>query len=151
MKMTRDPLHTKLCDMLEIEYPVIAFTHCKDVATAVINAGGFAVLGEAMHTPEDIRADIKWIRDRIGDKQFGIDLVLPASATAEFDLEAMLAEIPDEHRQPSPSKSRRSTTSPPPKGLPGSAPVGRPQPEDRPRSARRAARRARAGDRLGAR
>ncbi len=97
--MANDPLHTKLCDMLEIEYPIIAFTHCKDVATSVINAGGFAVLGEAMHTPEDIRADIKWIRDRVGDKQFGIDLVLPASATAEFDLEAMLAKIPDEHRK----------------------------------------------------
>jgi NAD(P)H-dependent flavin oxidoreductase YrpB (nitropropane dioxygenase family) len=96
--MANDPLHTKLCDMLEIEYPVIAFTHCKDVATSVINAGGFAVLGEAMHTPDDIRADIKWIRDRVGDKQFGIDLVLPASASAEFDLAAMLAEIPDEHR-----------------------------------------------------
>ncbi len=97
--MANDPLHTKLCDMLEIEYPVIAFTHCKDVATSVINAGGFAVLGEAMHTPDDIRADINWIRERIGDKQFGIDLVLPASATAEFDLDAMLAEIPEGHRQ----------------------------------------------------
>mgnify|MGYP003507128898 CR=1 FL=1 len=46
--MSKDPLRTKLCDMLGIEYPVIAFTHCKDVAVAVINAGGFAVLGEAM-------------------------------------------------------------------------------------------------------
>lgn len=45
------PLHTQLCEKLGIEYPVVAFTHCKDVAVAVINAGGFAVLGEAMHTP----------------------------------------------------------------------------------------------------
>jgi NAD(P)H-dependent flavin oxidoreductase YrpB (nitropropane dioxygenase family) len=114
--MTRDPLHTKLCDMLEIEYPVIAFTHCKDVATSVINAGGFAVLGEAMHTPEDIRADIKWIRDRVGDKQFGIDLVLPASATAEFDLEAMLAEIPEEHRKFA-NQIQEKYELPPPKGF----------------------------------
>ena len=60
-----DPLHTQLCDKLGIEYPVVSFTHCKDVAVAVINAGGFAVLGEAMHTPDDIAADVKWIRDRI--------------------------------------------------------------------------------------
>ena len=54
-----DPLHTSLCDKLGIEYPVVAFTHCKDVAVAVISPGGFAVLGEAMHLPEHIRADIK--------------------------------------------------------------------------------------------
>ena len=52
------PLHTPLCDKLGIEYPIVAFTHCKDVAVAVINAGGFAVLGEALHTPDHIAADI---------------------------------------------------------------------------------------------
>ena len=50
-------MHTQLCDKLGIEYPVVSFTHCKDVAVAVINAGGFAVLGEAMHTPDDIAAE----------------------------------------------------------------------------------------------
>ena len=78
--MGRNPLHTKLCDMLGIDFPIIAFTHCKDVVAAVVNAGGFAVLGEAMHTADEIGADIKWIRSRVGDKPFGIDLVLPASA-----------------------------------------------------------------------
>ena len=77
--MAEDPLRTKLCEMLGIEFPIIAFTHCKDVAVAVINAGGFAVLGEAMHTPDEIAADIKWIRDRIDGKPFGVDLVVPAS------------------------------------------------------------------------
>ena len=92
------PLHTPLCDKLGIEYPVVGFTHCKDVAVAVINAGGFAVLGEAMHSPDHIAADIKWIRDRIGGKPFGIDLVLPASVPEERTVEQLLAEIPQEHR-----------------------------------------------------
>ncbi|MBI4985233.1 MAG: nitronate monooxygenase [Rhodocyclales bacterium] len=91
------PLHTQLCDKLGIEYPVVAFTHCKDVAVAVINAGGFAVLGEAMHTPDQIAADIKWIRDRIGGKPFGIDLVLPASVPEEKTVEELLAMIPRTH------------------------------------------------------
>ena len=93
-----DPLHTQLCEQLGIEYPVVAFTHCKDVAVAVINAGGFAVLGEAMHPPEHIRADIKWIRERIGDKKFGMDLVLPASVPEEKTVEELLAMIPQESR-----------------------------------------------------
>jgi NAD(P)H-dependent flavin oxidoreductase YrpB (nitropropane dioxygenase family) len=93
-----DPLHTLLCEKLDIEYPVVAFTHCKDVAIAVINAGGFAVLGEAMHPPEHIRADIRWIRERIGDKKFGIDLVLPASVSEEVTVEELMAMIPEESR-----------------------------------------------------
>jgi NAD(P)H-dependent flavin oxidoreductase YrpB (nitropropane dioxygenase family) len=96
--MTGDPLHTKLCDMLGIEFPVIAFTHCKDVAVAVINAGGFAVLGEAMHTPEDIEADVRWIRDRVEGRPFGIDLVLPASVPPAGSVDELMANIPETHR-----------------------------------------------------
>ncbi len=97
--MPKNPLHTKLCDMLGIEFPIIAFTHCKDVVAAVVNAGGFAVLGEAMHAPDDIAADIKWIRGRVGTKPFGIDLVLPASSPPADTLEKLLAGIPETHRR----------------------------------------------------
>jgi NAD(P)H-dependent flavin oxidoreductase YrpB (nitropropane dioxygenase family) len=97
--MARDPLRTKLCDMLGIEFPIVAFTHCKDVAVAVINAGGFAVLGEAMHTPDEIAADIKWIRDRVDGKPFGIDLVLPASVPPTGALDELMTKIPDTHRE----------------------------------------------------
>lgn len=96
--MRRDPLRTKLTDMLGIEYPVIAFTHCKDVVAAVINAGGFAVLGEAMHPPEAIAADIAWIRSRVGERPFGIDLVLPASVPPAGTLDELSARIPETHR-----------------------------------------------------
>jgi NAD(P)H-dependent flavin oxidoreductase YrpB (nitropropane dioxygenase family) len=92
------PLHTQLCDKLGIEYPIVAFTHCKDVAVAVINAGGFSVLGEALHSPEQIAADIKWIRERVNGKPFGIDLVLPSSVPEERTVEQLLAEIPPEHK-----------------------------------------------------
>lgn len=94
-----NPLHTPLCDKLGIEYPVVAFTHCKDVSVAVINAGGFAVLGEALHTPDQIAADIRWIRERIGGKPFGIDLVLPSSVPEEKTVDELLAMIPPQQRE----------------------------------------------------
>ncbi len=97
--MAKDPLHTKLCDILGIEFPIIAFTHCKDVAAAVINAGAFAVYGATPHTPDEIAADIKWLRDRIGGKPFGVDLVLPASAPPAGTIEELRAQIPEEHRK----------------------------------------------------
>ena len=111
------PLHTPLCDKLGIEYPVVAFTHCKDVAVAVINAGGFAVLGEALHSPDHIAADIKWIRDRIGGKPFGIDLVLPASVPEERTVEQLIAEIPQTHRDFE-QKIKRKYNVPDPKQAP---------------------------------
>jgi NAD(P)H-dependent flavin oxidoreductase YrpB (nitropropane dioxygenase family) len=97
--MAKDPLRTKLCEMLGIEFPIIAFTHCKDVAVAVINAGGFAVLGEAMHTPDEIAADIKWIRERVDGKPFGIDLVVPASVPPAGALDELTGKIPETHRE----------------------------------------------------
>ncbi len=96
--MTKDPLHTKFCEMMGIEFPILAFTHCKDVVAAVVNAGGFAVLGEAMNTPEVIAADIRWIREKVGDKPFGVDLVLPSTAPPATGLDELLAGIPQSHR-----------------------------------------------------
>lgn len=115
--MTKDPLRTKLCDMLGIEYPIIAFTHCKDVVAAVVNGGGFAVLGEALHTPDEIAADVQWIRSRVGGRPFGIDLVLPASSPEEGNAADMLAKIPEEHRAFA-RKIKQKYDVPDPKGAP---------------------------------
>jgi NAD(P)H-dependent flavin oxidoreductase YrpB (nitropropane dioxygenase family) len=52
-----------------------------------------------MHTPEYISADIKWIRDRIDGKPFGIDLVLPASSPMSESLDDMIGKIPESHRK----------------------------------------------------
>src|SRR3989304_4433135 len=97
--MAKDPLHTKLCDMLGIEFPIVAFTHCKDVAAAVINAGGFAVIGEGRRTPDEIRADVKWMRERVGSKPFGVDLLLPASVPPKGTVEELMAQVPEEHKK----------------------------------------------------
>lgn len=115
--MAKNPLHTKLCDILGIEFPIIAFTHCKDVAAAVINAGGFAVLGETPHTPDEIAADIKWLRERIGSKPFGIDLVFPASVPPAGSIEELQAQIPEEQRRFVEDIKKRHNI-PPPKRTP---------------------------------
>jgi len=84
-----------LCEDLGIEFPIVAFTHCKDVAAEVVNAGGLAVLGGAGHTPDEIEADIKWLRQRVGSKPFGIDLLIPASVPATANRENLEAQIPE--------------------------------------------------------
>lgn len=97
--MTRNPLHTKLCDILGIEYPIIAFTHCRDVVVAVINAGAFSVYGGAPRTPDELDADIRRIRERIGNKPFGVDLLLPAASPPSATIEELKAQIPETHKR----------------------------------------------------
>lgn len=97
--MGKNPLHTKLCDSLGIEYPIVAFTHCKDVAAAVINAGGFAVMGQTHLSTDQMAADIKWLRQNTGGRPFGIDLVFPASVPPKATIDELLAQIPKPQRE----------------------------------------------------
>ena len=70
-------MHTSLCDELGIEFPIFAFTHCRDVVVAVSKAGGFGVLGAVGFTPEQLEIELNWIDERIGDRPYGIDIVIP--------------------------------------------------------------------------
>jgi NAD(P)H-dependent flavin oxidoreductase YrpB (nitropropane dioxygenase family) len=70
-------VHTPLCDTLGIEYPIFAFTHCRDVVVAVSKAGGFGVLGAVGYTPEELEVELRWIDEHIGDRPYGVDIVIP--------------------------------------------------------------------------
>jgi len=111
----KDPLHTKLCESLGIEYPIVSFTHCKDVAAAVINAGAFAVLGQTQSSPDEIAANIKWLREKVGDKPFGVDLVFPASVPAHGSPEELIAGIPKLQREFTEGIKQRHKIPPPKK------------------------------------
>ena len=51
-------MRTKVTDMLGVEFPILAFSHCRDVVAAVTRAGGFGVLGAVAHTPEQLDVDL---------------------------------------------------------------------------------------------
>ncbi|MGX6510654.1 nitronate monooxygenase [Rhodococcus sp. SJ-2] len=70
-------MHTPLCDQLGIEFPIFAFTHCRDVVVAVAKAGGFGVLGAVGFTPEELEIELNWIDEHIGDRTYGVDIVIP--------------------------------------------------------------------------
>jgi len=98
-------VHTPLCDTLGIEFPIFAFSHCRDVVAAVSKAGGFGVLGAVGFPPEQLEIELKWIDEHVGDRPYGVDIVIPGKyeGMGEVDptkLEEMLrAAIPEQHRQ----------------------------------------------------
>ena len=70
-------MKTELCEKLGIEFPIFAFTHCRDVAAAVSNAGGLGVLGAVGFSAEQLEIELKWIDEHVGDKPYGVDIVIP--------------------------------------------------------------------------
>lgn len=70
-------MRTPLCDQLGIEFPIFAFTHCRDVVAAVSKAGGFGVLGAVGFSPEDLDVELSWIDEHVGDRPYGVDVVIP--------------------------------------------------------------------------
>ncbi|MFP6600585.1 MAG: nitronate monooxygenase [Deltaproteobacteria bacterium] len=95
-------MNTQLARDLGLEFPIFAFTHCRDVAAAVSKAGGLGVLGVATHSPKTLEAELDWIEKEIGDKPYGVDLLLPVrfvGSDEKFDGAKMNEMIPDEHRQ----------------------------------------------------
>ena len=97
-------MQTDLAKRLGIEFPIFAFTHCRDVVVAVSKAGGFGVLGAVGFTPEQLEVELDWIDEHIGDHTYGVDIVIPGKyegmgATDAVKLEADLkAMIPQHHR-----------------------------------------------------
>ena len=71
-------MHTAVTELLGIEFPILAFSHCRDVVAAVSKAGGMGVLGAVAHTPEQLEIDLRWIEDELGDRPYGVDLIVPA-------------------------------------------------------------------------
>ena len=71
-------MQTPITEMFGIEFPIVAFTHCRDVVVAVSKAGGLGVLGAVAHSDAQLETDLAWIEDELGDRPYGIDLIVPA-------------------------------------------------------------------------
>lgn len=91
-----------LTETFDIEFPLFAFSHCRDVVAAVSRNGGFGVLGAVELTPEELRVELDWITAHTNGRPFGLDLIVPNKVEGrgeQISDEAMIARIPDEHRE----------------------------------------------------
>ena len=98
-------MKTDICKKLGIEYPIFAFTHCRDVVVAVSKAGGIGVLGAVGYSPEQLKEELDWIDEHIGEYPYGVDTVIPQKyegmdeKNPEQLLETLQKMIPDSHRK----------------------------------------------------
>ena len=94
-------MKSQICDLLKIEFPLVAFSHCRDVVAAVSKAGGMGVLGAVGLTPEKLEIELNWIDEHVDGKPYGVDVLVPNSYVGKGEnltTEDLRAMIPQEHR-----------------------------------------------------
>src|SRR5881392_2714242 len=73
-------LRTPICDLFGIEYPILLAgmggVSMAPLVAAVSNAGGLGVMGAAALSPDDLRAEIRKVRE-LTSKPFAVDLLAP--------------------------------------------------------------------------
>lgn len=115
--MAKRKLRTKLCDILDIEYPILSAGMgpslvgektgaTVELVVAVSEAGGLGVLGAAGFTVEEMREQIREIK-KLTDKPFGVDILLPKLSVergdqpfkegAKYYLSELIKKLPKEH------------------------------------------------------
>ena len=117
-------MRTPICDRLGIEFPIFAFSHCRDVVAAVSKAGGYGVLGALAFSPDQLEIELSWIDEHVDGKPYGVDFAMPAKYVGkgggeEASIDHLHELIPQEHRSssrscsPSTACRRCPTTSTP--------------------------------------
>jgi nitronate monooxygenase len=99
--MAKDPLRTKLCDMLDIQYPIILAgmggmggpVSGPELVAAVSNAGGLGILGCAFLSPHKVEEMIRRTR-QLTDRPFGVDTLLPPDIPLTGSTTELKAELP---------------------------------------------------------
>ena len=106
--MNKKALHTDLCDLLGIEYPILLagmgapqgdpLLTCTtaELVAAVSNAGGLGIIGATRFTPDELRSEIKKTRE-LTDKPFGVDVLLPTMVDTAGAADEAKAQLPPEH------------------------------------------------------
>ncbi|MGE0386826.1 MAG: nitronate monooxygenase [Gammaproteobacteria bacterium] len=90
-------MNNTLCRMVGCEFPLFAFSHCRDVVAAVSRAGGFGVLGGSSFTPDQLEVELKWIDDHVDGKPYGVDILIPEHVDTDMSKvtgDQLAAQIP---------------------------------------------------------
>lgn len=95
-------MRSQLKDRLGFASPIFAFSHCRDVVAEATRAGGFGVLGASTFSPEQLEVELAWIDDKVGDRPYGVDVIIPVKydrdAEAAFGKTDLHDLIPDAHK-----------------------------------------------------
>jgi len=93
-------LRTALCDLLGIEYPILQSGMRRvagpELAAQVSNAGGLGILAGLLAKGEDLRTQIRRVRE-LTDRPFGVNLFVPGSPADSVAVERYAGKNLEQH------------------------------------------------------
>jgi NAD(P)H-dependent flavin oxidoreductase YrpB (nitropropane dioxygenase family) len=95
-------VRTPICNKLNIDLPIFAFSHCRNVVAEASKSGAFGVLGAVGFMPDAFARELDALDREAEGKPYGVDVVMPAKDawSAESDPAALLhqlrAKVPSE-------------------------------------------------------
>ena len=98
-------MSNRFCELVGVDFPLVAFSHCRDVVAAVSRAGGFGVFGatNGKMTPDQLRIELDWIDAHVDGHPYGLDIAVPENMAdrdaAAVTTHALEAQIPEGHRR----------------------------------------------------
>lgn len=103
-------LRTKLCDLLNIEYPIIlagmGLIAGAELTAAVSEAGGLGVIGAIYMTPDELDAEIRKVK-KLTTKPFGVDSIAPVGGVQTATVDELRDAVTDEASQYAADLGRR--------------------------------------------
>lgn len=91
-----------ICDMFGIDFPLLAFSHCRNVVTEVSKAGGMGIFGAVdISSPEQFELEMKWINENIEGKSYGVDFIVPMNYAGKGEavsLSSRASRVPQQHK-----------------------------------------------------
>lgn len=95
-------MQSRICELLKIEFPLVAFSHCRDVVVEVSKAGGMGVLGAVGLSPEALDVELTWIDAHIDGKPYGVDVLIPGAMVGKgerYSPAELVRQIPEAHKR----------------------------------------------------
>jgi NAD(P)H-dependent flavin oxidoreductase YrpB (nitropropane dioxygenase family) len=95
-------MNSVICDMFKIDFPLLAFSHCRDVVAEVSKAGGMGILGAVdVSSPGQLETELSWLDRNVGGKSYGVDFIVPMKFEGKgrhVTAAAAAASVPKEHK-----------------------------------------------------
>jgi NAD(P)H-dependent flavin oxidoreductase YrpB (nitropropane dioxygenase family) len=88
-------MRTPICDKLNIDLPIFAFSHCRNVVAEASKCGAFGVLGAVGFMPDAFSRELDALDREADGKPYGVDVVMPAKDawSSESDPAALLRQL----------------------------------------------------------
>jgi NAD(P)H-dependent flavin oxidoreductase YrpB (nitropropane dioxygenase family) len=88
-------MRTPLTELTGVDFPIVGFSHCRDVVAAVSKSGGLGMLGAVRFSPEELDQELTVLEKETGGRPYGVDLLIPTNL-ATTDETASADEVPTE-------------------------------------------------------